>query len=349
MLKMADMTSSKLKWGILGTGSIARVFTREVSKSRTGTPVAVGSRTVETAEKFASEFNLPTAHGSYEALLADQEVDAVYISTPHPMHAEWAIKAAEAGKHILCEKPLAMNYAEASAIIGAARQHNVFLMEAFMYRCHPQTAKLIGLIRDKVIGDVRLIRATYSFSKKQDLKTRLLNPNLGGGGILDVGCYCVSMARLIAGIASGRPFEDPLTVEAVGHIGAESGVDEYAIASLKFPDGILAQLAAGLQLKLENNVSIIGTKGSILVPSPWSMNSETGFSKIIVFNEGVPDEIVIESDRGIYEIEADTVANHIAERQALAMTWGDSLGNMRTLDRWREKIGLVYPSEKRQC
>src|SRR5580698_4023165 len=132
---------TKLKWGIIGTGSIARKFAHGLAGSKTGQLVAAGSRTIEAAKKFTAEFPA-TAHGSYEALLADPEVQAVYISTPHPMHAEWSIKAAEAGKHILCEKPLALNHADAMAVMEAARSNDVFLMEAFMYRCHPQTAKL---------------------------------------------------------------------------------------------------------------------------------------------------------------------------------------------------------------
>src|SRR3954471_10300079 len=144
--------SDQLAWGILGTGEIARTFAKGRRGWRTGRPVAVASRSRESAEKFGERFNVPKRHASYEALLADPDVRAVYISTPHPMHAEWAIRAAEAGKHILCEKPIGVNYAEAMAIVEAARRHDVFLMEAFMYRCHPQTRRLVELIRGGETG-----------------------------------------------------------------------------------------------------------------------------------------------------------------------------------------------------
>ena len=177
----------QLNWGIIGTGGIAHRFAKSLSESNTGRLAAVGSRTESDAQKFA--VNHPChSHGSYDALLADPEVEAVYISTPNPMHAEWAVKAARKGKHILCEKPFAMNHAAAAAMVEAARANDVFLMEAFMYRCHPQTEKLTELIRAAKIGEIRLIRATFSIAAAYDLKSRHFSRELGGGGILDVGC-----------------------------------------------------------------------------------------------------------------------------------------------------------------
>jgi len=337
--------NNKLKWGIIGTGSIARKFAHGLTTSKTGVLAAAGSRTLESAKKFSAEFPA-TAHGSYEALLADPQVQAVYISTPHPLHAEWAIKAAEAGKHILCEKPIALNHAEAMVVVEAARRNDVFLMEAFMYRCHPQTAKLVELIRAKVIGDVRLIQTTFSFRGGYNLQSRLLNNALGGGGILDVGCYCTSGARLIAGAAIGKSFDEPVAFFGTGQVGAESRVDEYAIGSMKFSSGIVAQLATGTQLNLENNIRIWGTGGSIIVPSPWVITREPGFSKIIIFKNGVPEEVLVESDRDLYAYEADHVAEHLDRRQSPAMSWDDTLGNMRALDQWRKDVGVVYDSEK---
>ena len=263
------------------------------------------------------------------------------------MHAEWAIKAADAGKHILCEKPLTINLAQAQAVIEAAKRNGVFLMEAFMYRCHPQTIKLVELIRNKAIGDVRFIQATFSFTTGDyNLDGRLLNNALAGGGILDVGCYCASMSRLIAGAAVGKPFEEPVELAGAGHVGTQSRVDEYAVASVKFPGGILAQLACGVQLELESNVRITGTHGSIVVPSPWVITRAPGFSKILIFKQHIPEEIVIETQHGLYAIEADHVAAHIESRQSPLVPWDDTLGNMRTLDLWRKSVGVVYDSEK---
>ncbi len=150
-------------------------------------------------------------------------MEAVYIATPHPMHADWALKAAKAGKHILCEKPLTMNHPDSARVVDAARRNRVFLMEAFMYRCHPQTARLVELIRKKCVGEVRLIQASFCFEAPVDVHHRLFNPRLGGGGILDIGCYPVSMARLIAGAVLGKPFAEPLEVKGTAVIGSKAG------------------------------------------------------------------------------------------------------------------------------
>ena len=221
---------NSLSWGILGTGRIAGVFAQQLSQSKTGKLIAVGSRTQASADKFVAEYHVPRGHDTYGALLADSQVQAVYIATPHTLHAEWCIHAAEAGKHILCEKPLTLNHTEAISVVEAARKHNVFLMEAFMYRCHPQTAKLVELLREKVIGEVRIIHASFGFHRDFNPQVRLFKNALGGGGILDVGCYTVSMSRLVAGIATGKSFADPLEVHGCAHF-APTGVDTWATAS----------------------------------------------------------------------------------------------------------------------
>jgi len=339
----------QLHWGILGTGRIAATFAEGLADSRTGELVAVGSRAKVSADTFGDEHGIPRRHESYESLLADDAVEAVYISTPHPMHAEWAIKAAEAGKHILCEKPLALNHAEAMAVVEAARANDVFLMEAFMYRCHPQTANLVELIREGAIGEVRVIQATFSFNAGENWESRTLKHELGGGGILDVGCYCTSMARLVAGAAVGKAFEEPAEVKGTARLG-KTGVDEWAVASLRFPSGIVAELATGVRVDQENVVWVYGSKGRILVPWPWIPGREGQATKILVYREDTaePEEIVIEPAGWLYGLEADTVARHIEDRQAAppAMTWDDTLGNMKTLDAWRAQIGLVYDMEK---
>lgn len=339
----------KLHWGILATGNIARAFAEGVRHSKTGTLLAVGSRSQPAADRFADAFDIPRRYASYEALLADPEVDAVYISTPHPFHAEWAIKAAEAGKHILCEKPLTLNYPQAQAVIEAARANDVFLMEAFMYRCHPQTAKLVELIRLRVIGDVGVIHATFSFHARVGPEHRLINNALGGGGILDVGCYPVSMARLIAGAALGSDFADPIKVAGAGKLNALTGTDEYAVGVLEFAGGIVAHIASGVMLNQRSVVHIFGTEGNILVTAPWTPARYGGVTDIIVQRNGEPKRIIeIESTEWLYSLEADTVAQYIERRQAPspAMSWDDTLGNMRTLDRWRAAIGLTYAQEQ---
>jgi len=341
--------AKKVRWGLLAAAGIARNFAKGVAHSKTGTVVAVGSRSRDKAEAFADEFAIPRRHASYEALLADPEVDAVYIATPHPMHAEWTIKAAEAGKHILCEKPIALNHAEAMAMVEAALAHDVFLMEAFMYRCHPQTHRLVELVRDGAVGEVRVIAATFGFHAGFDAERRLFANHLGGGGILDVGCYPVSASRLIAGAALGRDFANPIQVKAVGHLG-QTGVDEWAAACLQFEGDILAQVATGVSLQMKNTVEVYGSAGHLVVPRPWIPGREGGPSTILLYSKGEAEaeEIVVETGEWLYGLEADVVAANLENRQAAApaMSWDDTLGNMRTLDAWRDEIGLTYEMEK---
>ena len=343
--------ASKLRWGIIGAGSIAGSFARGVRHSEHGALQAIASRSQEKAGKFGETHGIPNCHGSYEAFLEDAEVDAVYIATPHPMHAEWAIKCAEAGKHILCEKPITINAHDAMAVIEAARRNDVFLMEAFMYRCHPQTEKLVELLRENAIGDVKMIRATFGFPSGYNPDGRLFDNALGGGGILDVGCYATSISRLVAGVARGGEFAEPVDVKAAGFVG-ETGVDEYTSAVLTFEGDIIANVTTSVSLDQNNEVRIFGTGGSIIVESPWFCSGrEGGTSRIIVNRKGQdPDEVVISTDKWIYAIEADHVAENLENRQGVfpAMTWCDTLGNMRTCDSWRAAIGQQYEAEKEE-
>jgi predicted dehydrogenase/aryl-alcohol dehydrogenase-like predicted oxidoreductase len=342
-----------LAWGILGTGAIAKAFARGLSHTNSGRLVAVGSRSQASAEKFTAEFPADRAHGSYEALLADPAVQAVYVATPHPLHPRWVIASAEAGKHILCEKPLALNAAQAMAMIEAAREHNVFLMEAFMYRCHPQTRKLVELIRGGAIGQVRMIVASFGFGSGVSPESRLYKNELGGGAILDVGCYAVSAARLIAGAAQGLPFAEPAEVVTSGRVG-ETGVDEYAAAVLRFNtagEEIVAQVSTSIRCGLENTIRVHGSDGWLLVPNPWTADRQKGGRYVIhVHRNGKPaEEVVVESDQTAFALEAEVVARAIAAGQTQppspAMTWDDSLGNLRTLDRWRGGLKQQYRDE----
>jgi predicted dehydrogenase len=351
---------STLRWGILGTGAIAKTFVEGLRSSASGRLIAVASRDGGKAAKFIADHAAGTnaaSHGSYEALLADSAVDAVYVSTPHPQHAEWAIKAARAKKHVLCEKPLAPTYAQAVTMVDAARESGVFLMEAFMYRCHPQTARLVELIRAKTIGDVRLIQAAFGFRAPFDAQSRMYKHAHAGGGILDVGCYPVSMARLIAGVATDNDFADPLEVKGMGHLG-QTGVDEYATALLRFPGDILATVATGVALEEDNTVRILGTEGQIFVSHPWVPAREGGKTEIIVQRTGEPAQsIEIDAGRHLYAYEIDQVAEAVdrlrtspgdalrGQAAPPAMTWADTLGNIKTLDAWRHSFGFRYEFE----
>jgi predicted dehydrogenase len=338
-----------LRWGILGLGGIARRFAEGLPQSRTGRLAAVASRDPAKAEAFGAEFGAPRRHGSYEALLADPEVEAVYIALPHPLHAAWAVRAAEAGKHILCEKPLTVNHAEAATVVEAARRHDVFLMEAFMYRCHPQIRRLVELLRDGAIGEVRAVRAAFSFDAGFNPDGRLLAKAMGGGGILDVGCYPVSLVRLVAGAAQGKDFADPIEVKGCAHLGS-TGVDEWAAAVMRFPGGLVAEVSTGVRVARDTIAQIYGSEGWIALPEPWTPRREKGVARLLVQMKGQdrPEELRVESSDSLYALEADVAAAHLDRRQAPppSLSWDDSLGNMRTMDRWRESVGLEYDADR---
>lgn len=351
----ANLTSTsqtKLRWGLLATGNIAKSFANGVLHSKHGVLAACASRDLKKAKAFGAQFGIARCHGSYEALLADPGVDAVYISTPHPLHAQWVVKAAEAGKHILCEKPLGLNMGEAMTMIEAARDNGVFLMEAFMFRCHPQIAKVVALIKEGAIGKVKVIQSTFSFQMGYNETHRLMANDLAGGGILDVGCYPVSLSRLIAGAALGRDFANPLKVSGSAVLNPNTGTDEFAIASLEFEGGILAQLSTGVLVNQKNDTRIYGDAGSILLTSPWIPAPRGGTVDIVLERKGQPVEVIpvttSAANEWLYGLEADTVALNIQNGQAPspAMSWADTLGNIQTLDRWRAAVGLTYNSEK---
>lgn len=343
------MTTDKLNWGVLSTGRIAGIFAAALATSRTGRLVAVGSRTREAAEKFAAEHGGIRAHASYEALLADPGVQVVYIGTPHDSHAELCVLAARAGKHILCEKPLALSRVQAACAVEAARQRKVFLMEAFMYRCHPQTAKLAELVRTGAIGELRLISAGFCFNRPVEPAHRLLNRALGGGGILDIGCYPVSIARLVAGAAEGKRFAEPVELHGTGRLHPVTHVDILAAATLKFAGGAAAQLVCSPTTAKEIAVRLYGTEGIIQLPVPFHPgNPAEGPARIIIQRPGAPqEEITCGPAADLYVIEADVVGDAIArgDLESAAMSCDDSLGNMAVLDQWRAAVGVHYDNE----
>jgi predicted dehydrogenase len=337
---------TELRWGLLAAGTIAGHFAAGVDESRHGRLAAVAARDGDRARDFAARFDIPKAYGGYEDLLADPDVDAVYVSTPHPMHGEWAIRAAEAGKHVLCEKPLTVTAAAAENVIAAARQHDVFLMEAFMYRLHPQTRRLVELISSGAIGDVHAVDTTFSFDSDPADTARLGDPALGGGGILDVGCYCTSLARLVAQAALGVDVVEPVEVSGMARLSA-AGVDEYATGLLRLPGDILATISCGIRLAREDGIRVFGTRGQLHVPRPaWIHPLRTpGTSEIILTPaSGEPEVIEVEATQGIFAREADHVATHVGDRQSPELTWAETLANLRTLDRWREAVGYGRPS-----
>lgn len=341
----------KVRWGILGPGSIARAFAGGLAHAQSGELVALGARNPDKPD-YAEHFPGARVLNGYDALLADPDVDAVYIATPHPQHAQWAIKAAEAGKHVLCEKPMGLTAFEADAMFHAARKAKTFMGEAFMYRVHPMTQKLIDLIAAGEIGEVRAIKSSFGFAMPDfDPDHRLYANDLAGGGILDVGCYPVSMARLIAGAANRKPFLEPESVSGAAHLG-QSGVDEWAAAILKFPGGILAEVSCSVSLAQDNVLRILGTKGRIEIRDFWFATGHEGGTAIIdiIRPDGKHEPIEVSEPGWLYAFEAEAASLAIlagsTEFDAPGMSWNDTLGNLRVLDKWRQTAGLEYEIEK---
>ena len=236
------------------------------------------------------------------------------------------------------------------AVVEAARLAGVFLMEAFMYRCHPQTARMVEVIRSGAIGQVHLIQAAFGFRAGDNPESRLMKNALGGGGILDVGCYPVSFSRLVAGAALGRDFANPVQVRGMGHLGEKSRVDEYAAALLRFEGDILAQVSTGVRLQQDNSARIYGTEGWIEMTQPWMPARNGGEWSFTVHRSGSKEPEIISGteNRDLYGVEADTFARSIAAGKTIApaMSPEDTLGNMKTLDAWRKDFGFQYDEEK---
>jgi predicted dehydrogenase len=248
-------TSSPLRIGILGCANIARQFSRDVAASPAVRCVAVASRNAETAATFAAAQGIGRHHGSYEALLADAEVDAIYIPLPNSLHAEWAIKAAEHGKHVLCEKPLALNEGQARAMFDAARRHGVMLLESYPYYFQPQTGRLVALLQEGAIGHVRSVQSCFGFTLANAQTNIRSKPELGGGALLDAGSYALSIIRLAMGCAPQRVRADASW--------ADSGVDISLSATLHYADGRRAQLSCAMDAANHRRATIVGAAGTI--------------------------------------------------------------------------------------
>lgn len=331
-----------LQWGVVGTGGISTDFTNALSKSKRCRVVNVTGLTPELSKAFAEKWNIPRTAASLDELLADKDVEAVYIGTPHPFHEQMALSAIAAGKAVLCEKPLALDATATARVIEAARKKGVFLMEGYMYRGHPLMHDLIRRLKEGVIGQIRHVRADFAFRVPRDPEGRLFAKSLGGGGILDVGGYVVSFSRLIAGLVEGVPFAEPVKLAANGVIGP-TGADEITTALLTFKSGFTAVATSAVFHDAGTTTVVFGEQGKIVLPDPWIPQSkrqclETGYT---IFRDGKEPEVVsIKTELATYALEAELVADSLPGTEPAwpAMTWADTLGNMRVLDAWQAAL-----------
>lgn len=258
---MDNETGRSIRWGVMSTANIGRAAVNPaIQASSNGSLVAVASRESSRAEAFAGAHGIPTAHGSYEALLDDENVDAVYIPLPNSLHHPWVIRAAEAGKHVLCEKPLALSAAECDEMEAAAGENDVLLMEAFMYRFHPRTRRVVEMVREGALGEVKAIRSSFTFRLRSQDNIRL-DPDLGGGALMDVGCYCVNVSRTVAG-------EEPSEVIAIADW-TGWGVDDFLAGMMRFPGGAVAHFDCALTMERSESFEVAGTDGYLTVPAAF--------------------------------------------------------------------------------
>jgi D-xylose 1-dehydrogenase (NADP+, D-xylono-1,5-lactone-forming) len=307
-----------LRWGLLSTAHINRLVIPPLRAAKQNQLMAVASRSQAKADTYAKEWKIPRAYGSYEALLADPEIDVIYNPLPNHLHAEWTIKAAQAGKHVLCEKPLALSVAEVDAIDDAARKAGVVVMEAFMYRHHPQTLKARELVTTGAIGQLLVIRGAFTFALDKPKDVRL-DPAMGGGCVWDIGCYPVSYARYIAGA-------EPLEVFGWQVTGA-SGVDEVFAGQLRFPGEVLAQFHASFRSPYNTLMELVGTTGSLRVPIPFQSSQEA----VLQLLQDDKSEIIPTPGPDRYLLEVENLTAAILEGQAPRISLAHSRANVATL------------------
>jgi len=307
-----------IAWGILSTARIAGRLVEGARAAGDAEVVAVGSRNERSAQAFADAHGIPRAHGSYEALLADPDVEAVYIPLPNSMHVEWTMRALEAGKHVLCEKPMDRRPEQVTRAFDLAQARGLVLSEAFMWRHHPQTARLRSLLDDGAVGDVRLVRACFSFVLAGDVDVRL-DPALDGGALMDVGCYAVSGVRFVAG-------GEPLSVAAETVTGP-SGVDVRLGGLLRFDGDVVGMIDCGLDLPSRGELEIAGSEGRIVLTDPWHC-----IDPRIVVERGFEREVVDIAPADSYGLELDDMAAAIRGERAPLLGRADALGQSRTID-----------------
>lgn len=312
------MANKVLNWGLLSTARINRALVPPLRASKRNQLAAVASRTQESADRYAREWKIGRAHGSYEALLADPDIDVVYISLPNRLHAEWTIKAVEAGKHVLCEKPLALSVEEVESIQSAARRQGRVVMEGFMYRHHPQTLHVQELVQDGSLGMVKLMRGSFSFVLAREADVRL-DPALGGGSIWDVGCYPISYTRSVLN-------KNPLEVFG-WQVTGPTGIDETFVGQMRFANDVIAQFDSSFVVPFHSFMEIVGSEGTLNIPHPF----KPGIDEKIYLTRGDKIETIRVKGQELYIGEVEDMADAILLGRAPRIPLEDSRANVAVM------------------
>jgi predicted dehydrogenase len=315
--------NDRIRWGVISTANIGKKrVIPAIQKSNNGDMVAVASRSIGKAKAFAEEMGIPIAYGSYEDLINDPNIDAIYNPLPNSAHAEWSIKCAKAGKPVLCEKPLASDVDEAQKMVDVFAEQKVLFAEAFMYRFHPQTQRVKAMLRDGAIGEVQLIKASFTFPVGNENDVRL-QASLAGGGVKDVGCYCINIMRFLTD-------EEPISARALARFGGETGVDEALIGILSFPSGVLGHFDCGLRQYREDSYEIRGTKGRIVVPMAFGVPTDEDLTFHWYNEEGESDITIYASDH--YTLMVEDFADALLHNRPPRFHPQDGVENMRVVD-----------------
>uniref|UniRef100_A0A7C1JGE5 Gfo/Idh/MocA family oxidoreductase n=1 Tax=Caldilinea aerophila TaxID=133453 RepID=A0A7C1JGE5_9CHLR len=326
--------SKRFRWGILGTGAIAAKFAAGVAALADQEVIAVGSRTQASADRLADQFDIPRRHASYESLAADPYVDAIYVATPHSLHHANTLLALQHGKHVLCEKPFAINAAQAQEMVNAARSAGLFLMEAMWTRFLPIMVETRRLIAEGAIGKMQMIQADFGFRASFNPASRLFDPALGGGALLDVGVYPISLTSMLLG--------QPSRIAAVATLGA-TGIDENTGILLGFPGGEVAVLYTSVRTTTPQEAVILGDLGSIRIHSPWWVGDTLTLQQALAGSEVIRCPYIANG----YSHEAIEVANCVraGKLESDIMPLDESVRIMAIMDEIRRQIGMKYPME----
>ena len=311
------MSARQLRWGLLGTARINRSLIPAIRASARSQLVGVASRSAERVRAYADQWEIPVAYGSYEAMLADPQIDAVYIPLPNHLHVAWTLNAIDAGKHVLCEKPIALTPADVDRVAAAAVDRSVIVAEAFMYRHHPLTLRVAELVAQGQVGRLRAIRGAFTFLLSRDNDVRMV-PEWGGGSLWDVGCYPVSYARLLA----GEPVA--VTAQAVRH---QTGIDLAVAGTLLFADGVVAVFDCGFGAHFRTVVEISGTDGVITLETPF----KPGADAALRLTRGDDAQTVVVPGEPLYLGEIQDLEAAVMDGRATRVTLDDSRGNVATL------------------
>jgi len=335
-----------IQWGILGTGAIAKAFAEAIQETE-GELIAVASNTKQRAEEFVKDYQCEPVEG-YHNLISNPAINAVYVATPHTSHFELSAECLRNKKAVLCEKPMTMNATETMALIDLSRKHNTLLMEAFMYKIHPQTQKIISLVKDRLQGPLQ-IKANFCFSVDVPETHRLVNKDLGGGSILDIGCYPTSISRYVVGAINNKEFMNPISFKAEGELNSQ-GIDLNASAKLKFEDGSVAEIKSATNKQTETDVVISDNQLSLIVNQPWHCGEFTERkSDIRILNkDGTEEKYEIETEKGLYAMQIDHFSELFNNRsiESSLIPHNDSHGNMISLDSWRKELKVFYKEDR---